>query len=441
MPRLSGETLTRPPSDVRRPDYDFGRLRIGIVHLGLGAFHRAHQAVFTEDAIRAAGGEWGILGVSLREPVAPVALAAQDQLYTVETLSSKVDYRIVAALRASLYAPSQRTLLQEALSSPQTHIVTLTITEKGYCLGPEGALDFGRPEISCDLARPREPNSAIGWIAHGLAVRASSHGAPISIVSCDNLRDNGIRLRDALTGFIARSRPEILPWLEDEVAFPRTVVDCIVPAATETARSRVNAALGLEDRASVQREPFSQWVIEDRFTGPRPSWELAGAQIVDDVDSHGRLKLHVLNACHSALAYLGLPRGYAFVREAIGDPDLSRYLNQLVSVEIAPALHPLPVFDYWRSVRERFANPRIDHRLSQIAEDGAMKLTERIFPLMVINSRSGAPTRALARIVRGWLESTYGKDDIRSALDEPGLLPAPIREDASLRAAIFEAAV
>jgi fructuronate reductase len=441
MLRLGRETLARLPAEVRRPDYDFRRLGVGIVHIGLGAFHRAHQAVFTEDAIRIGGGDWGIFGVSLRDPAAPDALAAQDQLYTVETLSSTVDYRVVATLRASVYAPTQRARLQEALASPHTHIITLTITEKGYCLGPEGALDFGRPEIAHDLAHPQEPNSAIGWIAHGLAVRASSHGGPISVISCDNLRDNGVKLRHAVTAFAAHSRPDILPWLEAEVAFPRTVVDCIVPAATETARSRVNQALGLQDRASVQRESFSQWVIEDRFAGPRPSWDRAGAQIVDDVDAHGRLKLHVLNACHSALAYLGLPRGYAFVREAIGDPDLSRYLNKLVSIEIAPALDSLPVLDYWRAVRERFANPRIDHRLSQIAEDGAMKLAERIFPLMMINSRSGAPTRALARIVRGWLESTYGKHHVQSAFDEPGLLPPPIREDRSLRAAILEAVV
>jgi fructuronate reductase len=441
MLRLGRETLQRLPAEVHRPDYDFQRLGIGIVHLGLGAFHRAHQAVFTEDAIRTVGGDWGIFGVSLRDSAAPAALAAQDQLYTVETLSNTVDYRVMAALRASVYAPAQRGRLQDALASRQTHVVTLTITEKGYSLGPDGTLDFERPEIAHDLAHPREPNSAIGWIARGLVERASSHRGPISVISCDNLRANGVKLRNAVTAFVARTRPDILPWLEDEVAFPRTVVDCIVPAAAVTARSRVNQALGLEDTASVQRESFSQWVIENRFTGPRPCWERAGAQIVDDVDSHGRLKLHVLNACHSALAYLGLPRGYGYVREAINDPNLARYLNELVSLEIAPALHPLQVLDYWRTVRERFANPRIDHRLAQIAEDGALKLAERVFPLMIVNSRNGAPTRALARIVRGWLESVYGQDHWQSAFDNPGLLPAPFREDASLRTALLEAVV
>jgi fructuronate reductase len=244
-----------------------------------------------------------------------------------------------------------------------------------------------------------------------------------------------------VSGFMERSRPDLLPWLKDNVAFPRTVVDCIVPAATDASRARSAQALGLEDTAGVQREPYSQWVIERRFCGPRPAWERAGAQIVDDVETYGRLKLHVLNACHSALAYLGLPRGYVFVREAIIDADLARFLTELVSAEIAPALDPLPVQEYWRTVRTRFINPRIDHRLSQIAEDGSQKLAERIFPLMVANAAAGAPIRLLARIVRGWLERVYGAAHVPGALDDPRLFPPPIRDNPSLRAAILEARV
>jgi fructuronate reductase len=437
MHRLDRETLARLPADVRRPDYDFQDVGVGIVHLGLGAFHRAHQAVFTEDAL-SGGGDWGILGVSLRHAAASEALAAQDHLYTVETLASSLDYRVVAAIRASLYAPTHRGQLQDALASPQTHIVTLTITEKGYCLGADGALDFTRPEISRDLEFPDEPNSAIGWIAHGLAARATRHRRPITVISCDNLQANGTKLRDAVTAFTERSRPEMLSSLQDNVLFPRTVVDCIVPAATDTTRLRVARASGVEDTVCVQREAFSQWVIENRFAGPRPAWDRVGVDIVDDVDAYGRLKLHVLNACHSALAYLGLPRGHTFVREAIADAELARFLNELVSIEIAPALHPLPVLDYWRTVRARFANPRIDHRLSQIAEDGSFKLAERIFPLMVANAGSGAPVRSLSRIVRGWLQSAHGETPVQSALDDPALFPPPIRENASLRAALLE---
>jgi fructuronate reductase len=438
MHRLNQETLAQLPLAVRRPDYDFKNVGVGIVHLGLGAFHRAHQSMFTEEAL-SAGGDWGILGVSLRHPAASEALAAQDHLYTVETLASSVHYRVVAAIRASLCAPTHRRQLKDALASPQTHIVTLTVTEKGYCLGANGQLDFTRPEISHDLEYPEEPTSAIGWLVHGLGARATRHRRPMTVISCDNLQANGTRLRDAVTAFTERSRPEMLSWLKDNVVFPRTVVDCIVPAATDTSRSRVSRALGLEDTACVQREAFSQWVIENRFAGPRPVWDRVGVQIVDDIDAYGRLKLHVLNACHSALAYLGLARGYTFVREAIADAELARFLNKLVAIEIAPALDPLPVLDYWHTIRTRFANPQIDYRLSQIAEDGSLKLAERIFPLMIANARTGAPIRSLARIVRGWLESAYGETPVQSALDDPTLFPLSIRENAALRTAILEA--
>jgi fructuronate reductase len=441
MPRLKLETLARLPADVRRPEFDFQRLGVGIVHLGLGAFHRAHQAVFTEDALIAGGGDWGILGVSLRHAAAPAALAAQDQLYAVETLASALQFRVMGAIRASLCATTHGAQLEDALASPQTHIVTLTVTEKGYCLGVNGELDFAHADICHDLDHPDEPSSAIGWIARGLAARHRSHGRPITVISCDNLQANGTRLRRAVSAFMERGRPDLLSWLKDNVAFPRTVVDCIVPAATDASRARSAQALGLEDTAGVQREPYSQWVIERRFCGPRPAWERVGVQIVDDVETYGRLKLHVLNACHSALAYLGLARGHVFVREAIIDVDLARFLTELVSAEIAPALDPLPVQEYWSTVRARFINPRIDHRLSQIAEDGSQKLAERIFPLMIVNAATGAPIRLLARVVRGWLERVYGAAHVPSALDDPRLFPPPIRDNPSLRAAILEARV
>jgi len=437
MPRLNPETLARIPAGVRRPDYDFLNLSIGIVHLGLGAFHRAHQAVYTENALRSSGGDWGILGASLRHPDVPNALAAQQQLYTVETLGSIADYQVIAAIRASLTATTQRAQLLSALSSARTHIVTLTVTEKGYCLGMNGELDVTDAGIAHDLEHPGEPSSAIGWLAAALEQRYQSHGRPVTMISCDNLQSNGAKLRAALAAFVERSRPQMLPWLLENVAYPRTVVDCIVPAATDASRARVYQMLGLQDLACVQRESYSQWVIEDRFAGPRPAWEHSGAQVVEDVIDFARLKLHVLNTCHSALAYLGLPRGYTFVREAMADAELARFLETLVGTEITPALAPLAVQDYWRSVRPRFANPHIDHRLSQIAQDGAQKLGERVFPLMVANVAVGAPVRGLARVVRGWLELT--QPDLDAALENPALLPPAIRENSTLRTAISAA--
>ena len=355
---------------------------------------------------------------------------------TIETLAEVPSYRVVAAIRGSLTATTRGAQLLGALSSPQVHIVTLTVTEKGYCLGTDGELDFAHPEITHDIEVPGTPLSAIGWLAAGLAER-SSHGQPITVISCDNLQANGAKLRGAIAAFLERSRPAVFPWLRDNVAFPQTLVDCIVPAATDSSRERVNRALGVVDLACVQREPYAQWVIENRFAGPRPGWEHVGVQIADNVGDYARLKLHVLNTCHSALAYLGLPRGHSFVREAMADTDLARFLEDLVSSEIAPALAPLAVLEYWRTVRERFANESIDHRLSQIAEDGSLKLAERVFPLMTANAQIGAPVSGLARIVRGWLQLI--RADPTTALDDAALFPPFIRSNATVRSAIAAA--
>jgi fructuronate reductase len=431
---LDASAVAHLPPGVFRPAYDRDRLKNGIVHLGVGAFHRAHQALYTEEAICKRGGDWGIVGVALRHEAVPQALARQDQLYTVEILADPPQYRVVGALRASLMAITQAPPVLEALRSPQTHIVTLTITEKGYCLGLNGELDVAHPNVAWDLEHPAQPKSAIGWLAAGLAARFETHQTPLTVISCDNLQRNGTRLRDAVTAFLERTQPKVCAWLLKHVCFPQTVVDCIVPAATEASRARVAQALGVCDAACVQREPYSQWVIENRFAGPRPAWHEAGVEIVPDTDDYGRLKLHVLNTCHSALAYLGLPRGYTFVRQAIADPELAQFIENLVSDEIAPALRPLDAQNYWNRVRPRFQNRHIDHRLAQIAEDGAQKLAERVYPLMIANLGTAAPIRHLARIVRGWMVLT--RAPLEATLEDPCMFPPAIRLSAIAREAI-----
>jgi fructuronate reductase len=456
--RLSTLTLNRAAASVRRPGYDFKRLRPGVVHLGVGAFHRAHQAVFTEDAILAAGGDWGVIGVALQRPNIPEALGLQDCLYTVEMLSEEPTYRVVGVIRGARAATLQPEQVLAALAAPETHVISLTVTEKGYCLGADGGLDEAHPDIVHDLAEPDYPRSTIGWLVRGFAERRKRKSGPVTVISCDNLAGNGRKLETAVFMFATRPNAQrkgaVTRWIERNVSFPRTVVDCIVPATTETSRCRVAAALGLIDNACVSREPFAQWVIEDRFAGPRPAWERAGAELVTDVEAYERLKLHVLNACHSALAYLGLRRGLALVRQAIGDPELSYLVETMVAQEIAPALPELPVADYWRKIRTRFANPVIDHPLAQIGEDGSTKLPQRVFPLLVINARAGRPVGRLASIVRAWLDLasqgavkdpqaarlTKWRDagrDMAAALDDATLFPPPFRTNPSLRAALL----
>ena len=438
MTRLSLRSLSRAAPGVRRPAYDPARLNCGIVHLGVGAFHKAHQVVFTEDAIEAAGGDWGVLGVSLRRPDAAEALNPQGGLYTLELRAKEPRYRIVGALRRVVVATAAPDAVLEALASAQTHVVTLTVTEPAYRLGPDGGLDLADPAIAGDLAGAQPPHSVVGWLVEGLARRRASGGGGVTVVCCDNLRSNGQKLEAAVQAFASRRGDALARWIAANAAFPDTMVDAITPAADAQLYARVEAAIGLQDRAAVQREPFAQWVIQDRFAGPRPAWERAGVEIVADVEGYEALKLHVLNAAHSALAYLGPPRGHVFVRDAIADPELAGFLDALMAQEVAAALSGRDVAAYWRTVKARFAEPRIDHRLDQIARDGAAKLRERVHPLILTNIQAGRPAGRLGRIVAAWLAAERRSPP--SALDDPALFAAPFRSDPAVRAAVLEAA-
>jgi fructuronate reductase len=339
----------------------------------------------------------------MRQPAVAAALAEQNGLYTVEYRDAAPDFRVIGCVRRTMTLPLDPGAVIGTLADRATHIVTLTITEKGYCLGADG-LEWGHPDIVHDLAHPEGPVSALGVLAAGLARRQRAGGAPLTVVSCDNLSDNGPRLAAAVLALAERRDPALARWIAASVAFPETMVDSIVPASDQASRARADAALGLQDQASVQRERFAQWVIEDKFAGPRPAWDKVGVEIVAAVEPYRRLKLHVLNACHSALAYLGLPRGHVFVRQAIADPELEGFLDRLIAEEVTPALAGLPVASYWASTRARFANPAVDHRLDQIAQDGPFKLAQRVFPLLVANRRAGLPAVGLAAIVRAWLD-------------------------------------
>jgi len=452
--QLNAAALARLPAAIALPAFDPAHLKSGIVHLGIGAFHRAHQAVFTEDAIAAQGGDWGIIGASLKQPSAPDTLSAQDNLYTVETLGNAAHYRVMGVIREALFAPRDRAALLTALSAPSTHAVTLTLSEKGYCLTADGSLDFTNPDITADINRPAEPGSAIGWLARALKERQRTGAGALTILSCDNLKSNGPKLEAAVTEFAERCWPGLAPWIKANTAFPATLVDCIVPASDGAHRQRVAAALGLTDEASVQRETFAQWVIEDRFAGPLPAWGEAGAEVVADISGHERLKLHVLNGTHSALAYLGLPRGHSYVRQAIADTELRAFLEDMGAREMAPALAPLDAAAYWRTVTARFENPMIDHRLAQIAEDGSLKLPQRLFPLLEANIKAGREVSRLAEVIAAWLDlmatrpsrdpanvwfAAWAKSgaDKAAALDNAALFPDIFRSDARLRAAIL----
>ena len=274
-PRLAPGTLGALPAAIARPAYDPRALDVGIVHLGIGAFHRAHQAIYTDDAIAKAGGAWGICGVSLRSPDVRDRMRPQDGLYTaVEKSRGGVARRVIGSVREVLFLRDERARVDARLAAPATRIVTLTVTEKGYCHDPAtGRLNLGHPDIVHDIATPDAPLSVAGLLVRALAARRANGAGPLTVVCCDNLPHNGAVLRGIVEAFAAARDPALAAWIGDHVEFPSTMVDRIVPATTAADIADNDAALGLHDAAPVVFEPFEQWVIEDRFATPRPAWE------------------------------------------------------------------------------------------------------------------------------------------------------------------------
>lgn len=383
--------------------------RPGIVHLGPGAFFRSFVAPFTQEAMAAAGGDWGILAVALRHATARDALAPQGGVYTSVALTPDgPERRVVDCIADVLLLPEDPERVIAAMADPAIRIVTLTITEKGYGHVPATrALDRDRPDIAHDIAHPDAPRSAPGLIVAALARRRARATAPFTVLPCDNLSENGPLARGVVLDLARAVDPALADWIEAEGAFPASMVDRITPAMTGDDRARLAEAAGYVDAAAVHHEPFRQWVIEDRFVGgARPAWEAAGAQVVPDVAPFETMKLRCLNGAHSALAYLGSLAGHETVADAVADPAFAAYLRRLWRAEILPTLSPPEGVDlpgYCDALLDRFANPAIRHRLLQIAMDGSQKLPQRLLPPLRERLRDGAPAPCLALAVAGWM--------------------------------------
>ena len=396
------------------------------MHLGIGAFHRAHQAVFTEDAVAAAGGDWGICGVTQRGPGVVDQLASQDGLYTVAARDAAGEtLRVIGAVRELRWAQSDPDGLLDRIAAPATAVVTLTVTEKGYRHDPAtGRLRLGDAEIAADLG-DGGARTVLGQLAAGLERRRRRTGAPVTIVSCDNLPSNS-RLLAGLVREFAAARPggdALAAWIADSVAFPSTMVDRIVPATTAEDRAHVRAALGVADEGAVVTEPFAQWVIEDRFAAPRPAWERAGAILTADVHPYEQIKLRLLNGSHSALAYLGALAGYELVADALA--PFAGVLRALMADDAAPTLDVPPGFDldaYQDEVLKRFANPAVRYRTLQVAGDGSQKLPQRLLAPALERRRAGAVPGMAALGVAAWMRFvSAGRTDAGDELpvDDP----------------------
>ena len=410
--RLSHAALGRLRDGAEGPGYDPRAHGVGIVHIGAGAFHRAHQAAYTDAALAAHGGEWRITGVSLRSTDLADALDAQDGLFTLVKRSGAGDRaRVVGSVERVIAAARARDAVLAALAAPQTRLVTLTVTEKAYGIDRAAAdVDPDHPAVAADLEAQRRPRGVLGLLVEGLRLRHEAGLPAFTVLCCDNLPENGVLVRTGVLAFARRVDPELAGYVEADVAFPSSMVDRITPAATEETRARAEALTGFADAAAVEAEPFSQWVIEDRFPQGRPAWDAGGALFVDDVAPYERMKLRMLNSAHSMLAYAGFLAGHVHVRDVMRDADLARLVRRHIAAA-AGTLAPLPGIDfgdYGRDVAERFANPAIAHRTYQIAMDGTEKLPQRIAAPAFDALRAGGDLRPFAFATAAWARYCLG---------------------------------
>ncbi|HEV3382066.1 MAG TPA: mannitol dehydrogenase family protein [Trebonia sp.] len=439
--RLSLAELARVPA-AYRPAVDPRQRRVRIVHLGIGAFHRAHQAYYTEES-----GDWGTCGVTQRSTSVLGQLGPQDGLYTLLVRDgTEARPRVLGTIREVLFAGADPAAVVARIASPDVSVVSLTVSEKGYRHDPATRrLRLADPEIAADLAG-RPPHTVIGQLAAGLAARAASGAGPVTVVCCDNLPDNGPTVRGLVLAYAeayAAARPATarpwaegsgtagpgaaaLPgWIEAHAAFPATMVDRIVPAATDADRAEAAALIGVRDLGTVVAEPFTQWVIEDRFAAPRPAWEKAGAQFVTDVAPHEKVKLRMLNGAHSALAYLGGLAGYEFIAEALGDDTLVSFAQRLMLTDASATVDAPAGMEpdgYAAKVIRRFENAALRHRCAQIAMDGSQKLPQRLLGTVRDRLAAGATPVWTGLAVAAWMRHVWTErtDDGRPfTVDDP----------------------
>ncbi len=413
---------------IEGPGYDRSALRVGIVHIGVGGFHRAHQAMYLDRLMNAgAARDWAICGMGMLPGDAAMrdALAAQDHLYTlvVKHPDGSTDARIIGSIVDFIHAPADPEAAVERLADPAVRIVSLTITEGGYNFNQTtGAFDADNPDVAHDLAAARGeaasgPRSVFGLVTEALHRRRARGLAPFTLMSCDNIQSNGDVARRQFTAFAALRDPDLARWMEQEVAFPNSMVDRITPTTSEEDRRQLAEDYGIDDCWPVVCERFTQWVLEDRFVAGaagRPPFEEAGVQLVEDVEPYELMKLRLLNASHQALCYPGYLAGYRYAHEVCADPDFVAYLLAYMDGEATPTLHPVPGVDlhaYKRQLIERFANPSIRDTLARLCAESSDRIPKWLLPVVRDNLEAGRAVALSAAIVASWARYAEGADE------------------------------
>lgn len=425
--RPRGETfIAQPPTNstldllgprVAVPCYDRTAITPAIVHLGVGGFHRAHQAVYLDDLARRGVTDWGEWGVSLHNRDKKDALEHQDNLYTVVERDEEGDYaRVVGVMERYLFAPEESEAVLDALADPRTRLVTMTMTMAGYDIDPvTGDFMAGTPDVQADLApsHPVTPATFFGYICDALERRRQAGHAPFTILSCDNMQDNGGAARTAVVSFARLRDADLGQWIEDNVAFPSSMVDRITPETTPEDRELVARLFGIADQSPVITEPFKQWIIEDAFCNGRPPLEDVGVQFVADVAPYITMKTRLLNASHSAMGYLGYLAGYRTTNEAMGDSRIHDYLARMMDDEVTPLLPAVPGIDltaYKHTLLKRFANPKINDELSRLCGRGSTKMPTFLLPSIVEALERGQSHDLLTLAVSAWFRYLKGID-------------------------------
>lgn len=418
--KLITPNLDHLPPSVARPTYDPSQLRQGIVHIGVGGFHRAHQAAYTDALMNLGEGlDWAICGAGLRREDRAMrdALTAQDHLYTLFELGDQPDtqVRVIAAINGMLLAEDGAEALLAKLAEPDIRIVSLTITEGGYCIDDStGEFRADLPQIQHDLANPQAPQSVFGFLCEALRRRREAGSGPFTVMSCDNLPHNGDVARKALLAFAHLQNHDLARWIDGHVSFPNAMVDRITPMTSPAHRQQLLERHGVDDAWPVVCEPFLQWVVEDKFVAGRPAWEQVGVQFTDDVTPYEEMKIKLLNGSHLALTYLGFLQGYRFVHETLADPLLQRYMRTFMDQDVTPQLAPVPGIDltrYKHSLIERFANRAIADQLERVCSDGSSKFPKFIVPTANRLIADGKPLERVALVVAAWALYLRGEDE------------------------------
>ena len=448
--KLNTQNLNRLAAEVQLPAYSLSDTRQGIAHIGVGGFHRAHQAYYT-DALMNTGEalDWAICGVGLRaeDRRARDDLKEQDYLFTLFELgdSDDTEVRVIGAIRDMLLAEDGAQALIDKLADPQIRIVSLTITEGGYCIDDSnGEFMAHLPQIQHDLAHPGAPTTVFGFLCAALEKRRGAGTPAFTIMSCDNLPHNGAVTRKALLAFATLRNTGLRDWIEQNVSFPNAMVDRITPMTSTAHRLQLADKHGVDDAWPVVCEPFVQWVLEDKFVNGRPAWEKVGVQFTDDVSPYEEMKIKLLNGSHLALTYLGFLKGYRFVHETMNDPLFVRYMRAYMDLDVTPQLAPVPginLDDYKDTLVARFSNQAIADQLERVCSDGSSKFPKFTIPTINRLIADGRETRRAALVVAAWALYLKGVDENGDTYSIPdpraAFCQALVTEDALMTARLL----